>query len=126
MESPFSFGYPFFLKNKISKPFWNSREFLARLFRFCIALTSVLLLVEFVVIVDPPKLSPAPAPESGAEDVALSPHALSFPLSPTVPSPSPYFGSPPAPPLALEYSPSPSPYSPSTPTPFSFNSGHVG
>ncbi|RVW65238.1 hypothetical protein CK203_062623 [Vitis vinifera] len=62
---------------------------------FCIALTSVLLLVEFVVVVDPTELSPAPAPKSSAEDVALSPYALSLPLSPIVPSPSPYFGSPP-------------------------------
>ncbi|RVX16200.1 ATPase 4, plasma membrane-type [Vitis vinifera] len=66
---------------------------------FCIALTSVLLLVEFVVIVDPPELSPAPTLKSGAEDVGLSPHALSLPLSPTVLSRSPYFGSLPVPPL---------------------------
>lgn len=90
---------------------------MARLFRFCIALTAVLLLVEFAVAVDPPELSPAPAPESGAEDVAPSPHTLSPPLSPTAPSPSPYFGSPPAPPLALESSPSPSPDSSPAPTP---------
>ncbi|RVX04585.1 hypothetical protein CK203_023347 [Vitis vinifera] len=36
---------------------------MARLFKFFIALTSVLLLVEFVAVVDPPELLPAPAPE---------------------------------------------------------------
>ena len=99
---------------------------MARLFRFCIALTSVLLLVEFVVIVDPPELSPAPTLKSGAEDVGLSPHALSLPLSPTVLSRSPYFGSLPVPPLPLESSPWPSPDSPPTSTPYSSNNGDVG
>lgn len=63
----------------------------------------MLLLVEFVAVVDPPELLPAPAPEKGTEDVAPSPHALS----------------PSAPPLALESSPSPSPDLSPAPTPSS-------
>ena len=86
----------------------------------------MLLLVEFVVVVDPTELSPAPAPKSSAEDVALSPYALSLPLSPIVPSPSPYFGSPPVPPLPLESSLWPSPDLPPASTPYSSDNGDVG
>ncbi|KAJ9691600.1 hypothetical protein PVL29_013708 [Vitis rotundifolia] len=52
------------------------------------------------------------------------------PLSPIAHSPSPYFGSPSTPPLALESSPSPSsnssPMSTPFPTPSSSDSGDVG
>ncbi|KAJ9687047.1 hypothetical protein PVL29_015771 [Vitis rotundifolia] len=103
---------------------------MVRLFRFCIVLTLVLLLVEFVVTVDPSELSPASTPESSVEDVAPSPHALFLPLSPIAPSPSLYLRSPPVPPLALEFSLLPSPDSSLAPTPSptlsSSDSGDVG
>ncbi|RVW79753.1 hypothetical protein CK203_058230 [Vitis vinifera] len=103
---------------------------MARLFRFCIALTLVLFLVEFVVVVNPLELSPAPVPKSDIEDVAPLPHALSPQLSPIAPSPFSYFRSPSVSPLALEFSPSPlsNSSSASTPssTPSSFDSGDVG
>lgn len=94
-------------------------------FRFCIALTALLLLLHFAVAVDQPTSSPAPAPFSGAEVSVPPPPTLSPSDSPAAPSPSPYFGSPPAPPTAPASSPSlspdaaptPSPSVPSTPSP---------
>lgn len=95
---------------------------MARLFRFCVALAAVLVLVDFAVAADPPQHSPAPAPHSGAPSPS---RRLSPAHPPTAPSPSPYHGSPPAPPQAPESSPSPSPGSSPAQTPSPSNIGDV-